>query len=611
MTPQILDELYVLIGSLKIVGFASAHEAMKKRLLNLPQHGERDPEHSKSGEEDSERDAPPSAGRLSNRTSRYLLPVQPSDREYRPTESARIAAQLLRPRPPIVAVVGDSGVGRTALLSEVARRLEGVEKPIRMWRIGAEALLTQPSVALKAVLDDVQSPAVVVIDDFDAVAGLGAQEADRALISLVASARHHPFARILLVVTERRLGRIAVVNRDLDELLSKFHLSTLSGEVLAEIVEDVARDDTAAAGLGIEDRLLEAALSPATSSSGRAHPGLALARIDAAIGRALLENADQVGVEHLATPAEPRTVEIDTRDMAAKLRARVRGQDEAIDVVASRLALTRAGLDLRPQRPNGVFLFAGPTGVGKTELATQIAVAEFGSAEALIRLDMSEYGEYAFGLSRLIGVGQGYVGQNEPEGWLTTKVARAPRSVVLLDEIEKAHPSVWNTFLQVFDAGRLTDGRGVTAEFSDTVVIMTSNVGVREASKRRAGFGATEEGAGHQRQLAAIKDAMAPELINRLDDIVIFNPLSAAAIVEIAEVELDEARRRLASMGWTVAFDEAVPRWLAETGYDATYGARHLMRNIEREFLSLLPSAASRNLIVRVGPEGLEADPAL
>ncbi len=305
----------------------------------------------------------------------------------------------------------------------------------------------------------------------------------------------------------------------------------------------------------------------------------------------------------VSAPPSPRN-----EDIRDALRRRVRGQDAAIDRVVDRLAVRRAGLSLRPQRPAGVFLFAGPTGVGKTELATQLAIAEFGTVDALIRLDMSEYANREFGLSRLVGSASGYSGHNEPGGWLTTRVIARPRSVLLLDEIEKADPLLWNTFLQVFDAGRLTDGRGQTADFAETTVILTSNLGVRESATRSAGFGepATTP---KMRQLAAIEAALPPELRNRIDEVIVFDPLPLDTIAEIATAEIDALLARISRHGWRVTVDPEVPRWLAETGFHPDLGARHLHRVIERDFLGLLASQQERVVRVALGLDGLIAIP--
>ena len=593
-----LDKLYVLIGALKIVGLDEAHRLMRVKLLSLPAAGPAD-------SVDSGPDTP-GGDELSVRTSSFLHRVEIATRLLRPAESAQVAAQLLRPKAPIIAIVGDSGVGRTALLHEIAGRLAETEHAMPVWRLAPGAVLTRPQSALKMALEDMKSPGVIVIDDLDIVADLGTQDPDRGLLEIISEARFHLHARIVLVINRRRLSRLGVLNQALDEWMFMVSVGSLAPRELVEVVNDRAQTNANEVGLSLGEGVIDAALAPAESTSTIVHPGLAISRIDAAIGRALLERSKVIDIEHLSPLDSARAVETELRDLTGVLRARVRGQDEAIATVANRLTLTRAGLDLRPQRPNGVFLFAGPTGVGKTELATQIAIAEYGSADALIRLDMSEYGEYEFGLTRLIGVGQGYVGNADSDGWLTTKVVRRPRSVILLDEIEKAHQSVWNTFLQVFDAGRLTDGRGVTASFADTIVIMTSNIGVRESNKRAIGFGDVEGNRSAERQLAAIKDSMAPELINRLDDVVLFNPLTTDVIIEIAGVELAATKARLAAAGWRIEYDESVPQWLATTNYDPTYGARHLMRNIEREFLGKLAKANGRNVWVTATDRGID-----
>lgn len=197
---------------------------------------------------------------------------------------------------------------------------------------------------------------------------------------------------------------------------------------------------------------------------------------------------------------------------------------------------------------------------------------------------------------------------DEPAGWLTTRVNKNPRSVVLLDEVEKADWQIWNTFLQVFDAGRLTDGRGVTADFSETIIIMTTNLGAREAAKGLVGFGDQGQHAsvGKDRQLGVIKNGMAPELVNRIDEIILFNPLTLEVIEEIAVAELAKVTTRLEAAGWSIEYAPEVTEWLAATGYDPVYGARHLHRNIERELLLLLAEEPGRELVISVGVDGLE-----
>jgi ATP-dependent Clp protease ATP-binding subunit ClpC len=190
-------------------------------------------------------------------------------------------------------------------------------------------------------------------------------------------------------------------------------------------------------------------------------------------------------------------------------------------------------------------------------------------------------------------------------------VEASPHSVVLLDEIEKASPKVWNTFLQVFDEGRLTDGQGKTADFSHTIVIMTSNLGVRKVSEPVASFassGQSQATATHDRILDAVRENMAPELLNRLDDIIVFNSLTPAAIREIADDALAKLHNKLAESGWAIRWTPEVPAWLAEHGYDPTYGARHLQRNIERELLPLIAWSTGRKASIVVRDDRFDAD---
>lgn len=223
----------------------------------------------------------------------------------------------------------------------------------------------------------------------------------------------------------------------------------------------------------------------------------------------------------------------------------------------------------------------GPSGSGKTETAKQLAATVYGSADALIRLDMTEYANEEDARMKLIGASS--VWKNSSiHGLLTTKVIVQPRSVVLLDEFEKAHPSVWNVFLQVFDEGRLTDGWGNVASFAETIVVLTSNLGVREGSARAAGFGDKGD-FDAARQDAVITEAMPPELLNRITATVRFDSLSPEAVRDIARMELTRAFERFSQNGWQIEFDDEVVEWISRSGYDARYGARHVQRTIESE----------------------------
>ncbi len=271
------------------------------------------------------------------------------------------------------------------------------------------------------------------------------------------------------------------------------------------------------------------------------------------------------------------------------LHGRVVGQDEAVVAVAEAVRRSRAGLG-DPQRPVGSFLFLGPTGVGKTELARALAEALFGEDSRMIRLDMSEFSERHTG-SRLVGAPPGYVGYEEA-GQLTEAVRRRPYSVVLLDEIEKAHPDVFNILLQILDDGRLTDGQGRTVDFKNTVLIMTSNLGSDLITRRGSalGFaGPTAGSASGQQDAVAdrlrrrLRESFRPEFLNRIDEIIVFRQLDKAELRQVTELLLEETRRRLHAQDVIVEFAPAAVDWIAERGYQPEFGARPMRRTIQRE----------------------------
>jgi ATP-dependent Clp protease ATP-binding subunit ClpC len=270
--------------------------------------------------------------------------------------------------------------------------------------------------------------------------------------------------------------------------------------------------------------------------------------------------------------------------MEDELHARVVGQDEAIRAISRAIRRSRAGLK-DPHRPIGSFIFSGPTGVGKTELARALAEFLFADRDALIRVDMSEYME-KFSVSRLIGAPPGYVGY-EDSGTLTKAVRRRPYSVVLLDEIEKAHPDVFNILLQVLDEGRLTDNYGRVIDFKNTVIIMTSNLGARDITKGKAlGFHPRDESTAYETMRGRVKDeierAFNPEFLNRVDDIIVFHPLNREQIGQIVHIMLKEVRGRLAEENLRLQLTDAALEFLVDHGYDEKFGARPLRRAIQK-----------------------------
>lgn len=272
--------------------------------------------------------------------------------------------------------------------------------------------------------------------------------------------------------------------------------------------------------------------------------------------------------------------------MADELKGKIIGQDDAILKLSKAIRRTRAGLK-DPKKPIGSFIFLGPTGVGKTELAKTLARFMFESEDSLIRIDMSEYME-KFAISRLVGAPPGYVGYEEG-GQLTEKVRRKPYSVILLDEIEKAHPDVFNILLQVLDDGILTDSLGRKVDFRNTIIIMTSNIGSRQLKEFGQGVGFTtnaklEQAEGNARSVieTALKRAFAPEFLNRIDDVIVFNSLKREDIFQIIDIELKELFGRLNGMGYQVRLTDSAKDYIADKGFDANFGARPLNRAIQK-----------------------------
>ncbi len=272
--------------------------------------------------------------------------------------------------------------------------------------------------------------------------------------------------------------------------------------------------------------------------------------------------------------------------MDQELEGKVIGQDEAIKKVVRAIKRNRAGLK-DPNRPIGSFLFLGPTGVGKTQLAKELAKFLFDTEDSLIRIDMSEYME-KFAVSRLIGAPPGYVGYEEG-GQLTEKVRRRPYSIVLLDEVEKAHPDVFNLLLQALDDGQMTDSLGRKIDFKNTVIIMTSNIGARQLQEFGAGVGfsttsraATEEQDRKGIIEAALRKTFAPEFLNRVDDLVVFNPLKKEHIHQIIDIELAKLFHRITDLGYKIELTDVAKDFIAEKGYDEKYGARPLRRAIQK-----------------------------
>jgi ATP-dependent Clp protease ATP-binding subunit ClpC len=290
--------------------------------------------------------------------------------------------------------------------------------------------------------------------------------------------------------------------------------------------------------------------------------------------------------------------------MENELHKSVVSQDDAIRSIAKAVRRARAGLK-DPKRPMGSFVFLGPTGVGKTHLAKALAKFMFGAEESLIQIDMSEYME-KHNVSRLVGAPPGYVGYEEG-GQLTEKVRRRPYSVVLFDEIEKAHHDAFNMLLQIMEEGRLTDSYGRQIDFKNTIIIMTSNIGAERLAKQESlGFRRGGEDVSHEKMRSMLKEELEkhfrPEFLNRVDDIVFFRPLTREDLKSIIDIELSHVRERIGAKGHTLSLTDTAKEFIIDQGYNPEFGARPLRRAVER----LVEDPLSENLLAGRFPEGAE-----
>lgn len=515
----------------------------------------------------------------------------------------RVVERLARHRPATPCIVGPHASGRTTALGALAHRLATDDRlpglaGRTVWRVRAEAVVGGDRArAVRDARTTHGADGILAFDDLDVLLGLATPGVDLELRGVVRSCVARGAPLTVATIDAAHLGRLASEEAELYAELELVELPTWDatglravGELwqptlavhhevdLPEEVVAAAADRTAAA---------RAAAAGTEPGGGEAVPGTVVRALDQACVRARLRHAGEVALDDLpaAGGATPWPA-LDPEELAASLRERVVGQDPAVERVARRLGLAAGGLDARPARPNGVFLLVGPTGVGKTALAKALAEVLFGGDDLLVRLDMSEYSDEA-SVNRLFGPQPGYLGSDRPEGWFTTRVLEKPTSVILLDELEKAHPTVWNVFLQVFDEGRLTDSRGRTVPFASTVVLATTNLGARAFSANPLGFGSSDADRSDARAdvVATIERTLPPELLNRFDDVLVFDPLDLDEITAIAEREVARLVARLAERGWELDVPPEVVDLVARVGHDPAYGARHLQRNIERHLL--------------------------
>ncbi|WP_248782626.1 ATP-dependent Clp protease ATP-binding subunit [Lentzea aerocolonigenes] len=554
-------------------------------------------------------------------------------------------------------LIGDPGVGKTAVVEGIAARIARGDVPATLSGRRLISLDLAGMVAgakyrgefeerLEGVLDEVAATnrmVVLFIDELHTVVGAGSAEGapmDAAnmlkpvlttgRLQVIGATTAEEYRRYVAkdAALERRFQPIQVAEPSVDEAIAilrglrdryeMHHGVRIADEAIVSAVElsaryvtdrflpDKAIDlvDRASARVRLREkspmppdpvrleqrvwRLKRDSATAQGEDADRLADELAQAVAELEAARAALADAPQVGPNDVAEVVSRSTgipvaqlTEAERHrllHLEEHLHQRIVGQDEAVEAVADAVRQSRAGLK-HPHRPVGSFLFLGPTGVGKTEVARALAEALFGSQDQLIRFDMSEFSQQHT-VARLIGAPPGYVGY-EDAGQLTGAVRRAPYSVLLLDEIEKAHADVFNTLLQVLDAGRLTDAQGRTADFANTVIIMTSNIGADQLLAAATSGVPVEDL--REPLMSTVRRYFRPEFLNRLDEIILFRGLTAEQLRQITALLLDRTRQRLREQNITLEVDDRAVDWLASYGYVPEYGARPLRRTIGRE----------------------------
>ena len=529
----------------------------------------------------------------------------------REDEIQRVIQILGRRRKNNPMLVGDPGVGKSAIVEGIAIKIVTGDIPPSLTDKRLISLDLGSIVAgtkyrgdfekrLKSIINEVAAnPDVILfIDEFHTIVGAGGASGSldaanmlkpalaRGDIQCIGATTLDEFRKIIEKdgALDRRFQKIVVEHTDIPHSISILDRLKTNYEKHHNVIYT---DEAIEACVRMSDRYI----------TDRCLPDKAIDAMDEAGSMVRLKNPRRTGrvtAEDVASIISKMTGIPSGRiaegegsklmKMKSKLQGRIIGQDEAIDKVVRAIRRNRAGIK-DPGKPIGTFLFFGPTGVGKTQLAKALAEYLFDSEENMIRLDMSEYME-KFNVSRLIGAPPGYVGFEEG-GQLSERVRRKPYCVVLLDEIEKAHPDVFNVLLQVMDEGRLTDSNGRTISFRNTIVIMTSNVGSRELDEYGSGVGFSTSGRNVQVNRKAVlekavRKAFPPEFINRVDEQIFFNSLTKEDIGRIIDIELKALKKRVKDAGFDLTVTSAAKRLVADLGYDPSYGARPLKRAIQR-----------------------------
>ena len=529
----------------------------------------------------------------------------------REDEIQRVIQILGRRRKNNPMLVGDPGVGKSAIVEGIAIKIiNGDIPPVladkRLISLDLGSIVAGTKYRgdfekrLKSIINEVaSSPDVILfIDEFHTIVGAGGASGSLDAANMLKPALARGDIQCIGATTMDEFRKIVEKDGALDRRFQKIVVEHTDRQQTISILGKLKANYEKHHNVAYTDEALEACVRMSDRYiSDRCLPDKAIDAMDEAGSMVRLKNPKKTGCVTAEDVAEViskmtgipsgRVAEGESArlvKMREKISRRIIGQDEAIDKVVRAIQRNRAGIK-DPGKPIGTFIFFGPTGVGKTQLAKSLAEYLFDSEDNMIRLDMSEYME-KFNVSRLIGAPPGYVGFEEG-GQLSERVRRKPYCVVLLDEIEKAHPDVFNLLLQVMDEGRLTDSNGRTVSFRNTILIMTSNVGSRELDEYGSGVGfntAARNVQVNRRSVLekAVKKAFPPEFINRVDEQVFFNPLTKEDIGKIIDIELKGLKKRVQEAGFELSITAGARRFVADAGYDPNYGARPLKRAIQK-----------------------------